>query len=187
MVPWVMPDGSKSADRQTTQLPRGLRRPRSQHPKGYCSGSESVSGLGTAVETLRLRLAGNRSRLLATACYGLSPQWHHSVLSTARRPASTPSTSRLLCCLFRLGLYYAAGDERPIGSGRVRAKLLESPTSRPCRVIKVKVVCGAQDAEPAGGDPLQEAKLSGSGGKNVKGVWTDGVCSQRGMNVSLRS
>ena len=44
--------------------------------------------------------------------------------------------------------------------------------SRQCLVIEVRVVCGAQDAEPAGGDHLQEAKLSGSGKKTWVG--TDG-------------
>lgn len=51
----------------------------------------------------------------------------------------------------------------------MRVRSLESPTSRPCRVIGGKVVCGAQDAEPTGGDHLQESQVQGRKKKTCAG------------------
>jgi hypothetical protein len=151
----VMPDSSNSL------APSQRRRkwPRSQRQR-YVSGPDLVAAV---VETLP-RLAENRTPHSSVWFHVLCQHsWRHSVrLYAAWRLPPVHSARRL-----RLGLHYAASDERPIGSGRVRVRSLENPTSRPCRVKGGKVVCGAQDAEPTGGD---------------HGVW-----SQRGMSASLRS
>lgn len=49
----------------------------------------------------------------------------------------------------------------------------ESPTSRPCHVMGVKVVCGAQGAELTGGDHLQETNRQVQERKNVRGMRTE--------------
>lgn len=109
-----------------------------------------VPDLVAAVVGTLPRLAENRTLRCSVWFHVLSQRsWRHSVHSAARRLSLVLSARRL-----RLSWHYAASDERLIGSGRVRVRLSENPTSRPCHVIGVKVVCGVEDAEPTGGDHL---------------------------------
>ena len=142
----VVPESSNSL------APSQRRRkwPRSQH---HVLGPDLVA---VVVETLP-RLAENRTLRCSVQFHVLSQRsWRHSVHSAAWRLPLVLSARRL-----RLSFHYAASDERPIGSGTVRVRSSESPTSRPCRVTGGKVVCGAQDAEPTGGDHLPGCEVQG--------------------------
>ena len=177
MVPRVMPDQPKFPQ-IAAQVQRQRRR---QQPWGHFSGPELVAAV---IETLP-RLAGCRSSRLLAKFQVLSLQ-RSGRHSAAQRRLPARSAGLLLSRLFRLGFRYAASDEK-IGSGKARVRLLENPTSRPCRAIRGKVVCGAQDAEPTGGDHLQGGQTVRFRGKKRAWVGADGVWSQRGMSVSLRS